>query len=113
MSTNLQRQVAQIRSSHVSKVGFKTSQPSLFLSPKDAAGIDIEDILKIAINSLNALIQYDHRLRRYLEDLLHSSSLSVQRELLSQEVHQKSFMLRSLHHFCRKIDFLGINLIDS
>lgn len=85
MSTELQRQVLKLREQHVEAASLAKGRPSLFLSLKEAAGVDVEVIYESAINSLQVLQQYDDRFDSYFKTLLHHSSVSLQRELQTAE----------------------------
>jgi hypothetical protein len=89
MASELQQQVARLRSNNAF-IGSVSSElhrfSSLFLSAKDAAGVDIEVVYEAAVSGLLELRQYDSRFGHYLENLLHPSSTSLQRELKTADV---------------------------
>lgn len=86
MSTELQRQVATIKKQHIQVQSVKQGLPSIFLSAKDAAGVDIQDVLEAALTGLKLLSQYDDRFKAFGSTLLHPASVDIQRELKTKEV---------------------------
>lgn len=87
--SELSQQISRIRSQNLLSVApLKQGRPSLFLSPKEAAGIDIDQVYDAAINGLKTLNQYDGRLSAFQDGLLHPSSMSVQRELKTLSENQ-------------------------
>lgn len=85
MATELQRQISHIRSKQVSSEPVHKGRPSLFLSPKEAAEVDVEDIYQAAFSALVTLQQHDDRLIPFTEKLFHPSSVKLQRELKTSE----------------------------
>lgn len=83
--SELQRQVERIRAQNVASQPVHRGRASLFMSPSEAAGIDMSVVLDAAQNGLMILNQYDSRFGVYSDNLLHSSSVAVQRELKSKE----------------------------
>ena len=81
MSTELQKQVSALRDRSLNSESLNKGKLSLFLSSKEAAGVDVEDIYEVACQSIDILIQYDSRFEFYKENLLHPSSTRLQREL--------------------------------
>jgi U3 small nucleolar RNA-associated protein 10 len=82
MATELTQQISRIRSQHLQSAGpVHQGRPSLFLTPKEAAGVDIDDIYNSAVDGLMVLSQYDGAMANFRDGLLHPSSTSVQREL--------------------------------
>lgn len=80
--TELSQQINRIRTQNsLSVAPVSQGRPSLFLSAKEAAGIDIDQVYGAAINGLKVLCQYDGRLSAFQDGLLHPSSMTVQREL--------------------------------
>lgn len=80
--TELSQQINRIRTQNsLSVAPVSQGRPSLFLSSKEAAGIDIDQVYDAAINGLKVLCQYDGRLSAFQDGLLHPSSMTVQREL--------------------------------
>jgi U3 small nucleolar RNA-associated protein 10 len=80
--TELSQQINRIRTQNsLSVAPVSQGRPSLFLSAKEAAGIDIDQVYDAAINGLKVLCQYDGRLSAFQDGLLHPSSMTVQREL--------------------------------
>jgi U3 small nucleolar RNA-associated protein 10 len=55
------------------------------LTPKEAAGIDVEDVFKAGLTGLSTLQQHDDRFAEFVDSLFHSSSVRLQRELKSAE----------------------------
>lgn len=85
MASELQRQFNQIKAKQISNEPIHKGRPSLFLSPKDAAGVDTEEVFDAAFQGLVTLQQYDSRFASFGESLLHSSSVHLQRELKTTE----------------------------
>ena len=95
--SELKRQVSAFRDVQKSKGALRahgsssSKAPSLFLSQRDAAAIDVSDILEKAQASLAALadevrsVATKRAMLAALETLLHASSLKVERETLTQE----------------------------
>ena len=93
MMTELQKQVDRLRTTNAFVGSVATEYQrfgSLFLSPKEAAGVDIEVVYEAAMTGLMELRQYDDRFGHYLNNLMHSSSTSFQRELKTGEVYSKA-----------------------
>lgn len=86
MATELQRQVERHRETHFAAFPTTASTPSLFFTSKEAGLIDISAVHEAAVHGLQSLRQYDSRFELYLDTLLHSSSLSLQRQLQTAEV---------------------------
>ncbi len=86
MSSELQRQVSVIKRQHAQVQLLKDGKPSLFLSAKEAARVDISAVFEAATSGINALIQYDNRFSIFLNDILHESSVDIQRSLRTKEV---------------------------
>lgn len=87
--TELSQQISQIRSNALlSAPPIKQGRASLFLSPKEASGVDIDHVYDAAINGLNILNQYDGRFSSFKDGLLHTSSMTVQRELKTKVENQ-------------------------
>ena len=62
--TELQKQVTLIRKSHAaisSGVLLSDGKPSIFLTPSEAAGIDVQTVYEAATTGLDTLSQYDDR----------------------------------------------------
>jgi U3 small nucleolar RNA-associated protein 10 len=81
MQSELQRQVNRLREEHIQSSAIHKGAPSLFLSLKEAAAIDISEVFLAAVDSLSELAQYDDRLLKYSSTLFHESSQYLQREL--------------------------------
>jgi hypothetical protein len=86
MTTELKRQVLNLQKQTFQHQSLQHGKPSIFLSAKEAAGVDVNEVYKAAVNGLKVLIQYDTRFEKFLDGLLHPSSVSVQRELKTKEV---------------------------
>ena len=89
MSTELQKQVARLHAGNqfIGAVSGDLHRfASIFLSTKDAAAVDVETVYDAAVSGLLELRQYDERFEYYLENLLHPSSIALQRELKTSEV---------------------------
>lgn len=61
-------------------------RPSLFLTPAEAAAVDVSTVHEAAVRGLQDLAQYDDAFRPFEDNLLHPSSVSLQRELKTAEV---------------------------
>lgn len=81
MLSELQKQVNLLKSKQLNVEPIHKGRPSLFLSPKEASGVDIEDIYSSAFSALQSLSQYDNRFIEYQTTLLHPSTLHLRREL--------------------------------
>ena len=81
MSTELQKQLNQLKKTQLQIEPIQKGRPSLFLTPKEAAGIDIDSIFEVALTALNTLEQYDSRFSDFKENILHASSTETRREL--------------------------------
>lgn len=81
MASELQRGVQRHREQFLVSAPIHKGRPSLFLSPKDAAAVDIADIYDTAVKGLRVLAQYESRFQPYFRTLLKESSKDVQREL--------------------------------
>ena len=92
--SELRSQVESLRKRVVVSSGLE-NVPSLFLSPSEAAKIDVAEVHTAAVNSLRILAQYDQRLKLFEQPnhILHVSSIALQRELKTKEV----MSLRSTH----------------
>ncbi len=88
--TELQRQTSLLRSKGLQSASLSDGRPSLFLSPSEAAAVDVGTIFAAAIQGLNTLSQYDRRLDVFRETLLDQSSVEVQRELKTKEVLKRA-----------------------
>ena len=86
MSTELQRQLSAHRSKYVQPKSIEQGKASLFLTLKEAAGLDIESVHDAAVKHANILMQYDSRFAPFFENVLHVSSITFQRELKTEEV---------------------------
>ena len=87
MTSELQRQVQVL---HTQNAGAYVNpvyrgRASLFLTASEAAAVDMGTVLEAAQNGLMTLNQYEGRFGFYTENLLHPSSVSVQRELKTKE----------------------------
>ncbi|CAI9771819.1 unnamed protein product [Fraxinus pennsylvanica] len=61
------------------------TRPSLIFDPKEAADIDLDAILNIALSGLEVLIDKEERFRNYRNDLFSYKSKELDRELLGIE----------------------------
>ena len=87
--SELQRQIAEHRAKHVYTTSSANSgrQASLFLSLKEAAGVDIEVVHEAALKNATILLQYEPRFASYIDSgILHESSIGFQRDLKTTEV---------------------------
>ena len=88
MST-LSQQVGRLRQEQQQQQAVakdKVRPVSLLLSPLEAAEVDAASLLDEAKTGLEELQRLDPGLAPYQESLLHTSSLSVERELQTPEV---------------------------
>jgi hypothetical protein len=86
MASELQQQVQRHREKHLIAQPIHKGRPSLFLSAKDAAKVDVADIYDTAIKGLRALTQYENRFQPYFQSLFSDSSKDLQRELKTASV---------------------------
>ncbi|KAB1204141.1 hypothetical protein CJ030_MR8G004038 [Morella rubra] len=61
------------------------TRPSILYDPKEAADIDVDTILAIALQGLEVLISTDERFRNYKNDLFSHKSRELDRDLMSIE----------------------------
>eukprot|EP01040_Poterioochromonas_malhamensis_P003538 gene3538-3779_t len=85
MTTELQRQVAQLQSRNIQHQSLQHGRPSIFLTAKEAAAVDVSTVYEAAVTGLKVLIQYDNRFEKFLTGILHTSSVDIQRELKTRE----------------------------
>ena len=83
--TELSKQLDLIRSRNISSDPINKGRASLFLSPREAAAVDTEEVYETAAKALDTLIQYDDRFSVFKDGLMHPSSISMQRELKTEE----------------------------
>jgi hypothetical protein len=95
--SELQSQVQTLRKGIIAAGGL-SQVPSLFLTSLEAAKIDISAVYEAAVKSLRILVSYDERLSVYAtaNHILHSSSVSLQRELKTREVQY--FIIDRMYH---------------
>lgn len=65
------------------------TRPSILFNPKEAADIDIDTILNIALSGLEVLTSVDGRFRNYKNDLFSYKSKDLDRELMGIEENNK------------------------
>ncbi|KAJ0099511.1 hypothetical protein Patl1_20742 [Pistacia atlantica] len=65
------------------------TRPSVLFNPKEAADVDIETILNIALSGLEVLISMDERFRNYKNDLFSYKSKDLDRELMGIEENNR------------------------
>ncbi|XP_075648528.1 uncharacterized protein At3g06530 isoform X3 [Castanea sativa] len=65
------------------------TRPSILYDPKEAADIDVDTILSIAIQGLEVLIDTDERFRNYKNDLFSHKSRELDRDLLGIEENNR------------------------
>uniref|UniRef100_A0A2P2MAY2 Uncharacterized protein At3g06530 n=1 Tax=Rhizophora mucronata TaxID=61149 RepID=A0A2P2MAY2_RHIMU len=61
------------------------TRPSILFDPKEAADIDVDSILSIALSGLEVLESVDERFRNYKHDLFSHKSKDLDRELMRQD----------------------------
>ena len=88
MSTELRRQVQSLQQRQAlgATVPLSKGRPSLFLTTSEAAGVDVSTVFEAAVKGLNTLQQYDSRFEVFHTNLLHPSSIELQRDLKTAEV---------------------------
>ncbi|KAM3682910.1 hypothetical protein ACJW31_12G106500 [Castanea mollissima] len=65
------------------------TRPSILYGPKEAADIDVDTILSIALQGLEVLIDTDERFRNYKNDLFSHKSRELDRDLLGIEENNR------------------------
>ncbi|KAL5745887.1 hypothetical protein ACOSP7_027033 [Xanthoceras sorbifolium] len=65
------------------------TRPSILFNPKEAADIDIDTILNIAVSGLEVLVGVDERFRNYKHDLFSHKSKGLDRELMGIEENNR------------------------
>ncbi|KAI9160506.1 hypothetical protein LWI28_008767 [Acer negundo] len=65
------------------------TRPSVLFNPKEAADIDLDTILNIALSGLEVLASVDERFRNYKHDLFSHKSKDLDRELMGIEENDK------------------------
>ncbi|KAK1577185.1 hypothetical protein Q3G72_019640 [Acer saccharum] len=65
------------------------TRPSILFNPKEAADIDLDTILNIALSGLEVLASVDERFRNYKHDLFNHKSKDLDRELMGIEENNK------------------------
>jgi hypothetical protein len=91
MATELQQQVQRLKAQAIVAAPLSRGRASLFLTEKEAAAVAASDVYEAAMGGLRALSQYDKRFEGYLDSILHSSSVDLQRELKTEEVCKLQF----------------------
>lgn len=87
MASELQQQVQRHKQKQQAlSAPLTRGKPSLFLSAREAAGVDVVQIYEAGAQGLRELGQYDGRFEAFFSSLLHESSTSLQRELKTKEV---------------------------
>lgn len=88
-NSELQQQIAAHRVKH-SIIGTSKSdprhQPSIFLSPTEAAAVDIGSVYAAAVEGLQTLAQYDLRFEYFMSTIFHATSVELQRDLKTPQV---------------------------
>lgn len=88
MTTSVASQLQAIRS--VIQTGLESkkrpiTRPSILFDPKEAADLDIDTILDIALSGLEVLVSADERFKNYKNDLFSHKSKELDRELMTGE----------------------------
>ncbi|XP_020540628.2 uncharacterized protein At3g06530 isoform X2 [Jatropha curcas] len=65
------------------------TRPSILFDPKEAADIDIESILSIALSGLEAIVSVDERFEKYKNDLFSHKSKELNRELMREDENNR------------------------
>ncbi|XP_021905643.1 uncharacterized protein At3g06530 [Carica papaya] len=92
MATSIVSQLQRIKSAvQVGSDPIKRpfTRPSILYSPKDAADIDIDSILGVALSGLEALVKADERFRNYKNDLFSNKTRELDRELMNNEENSR------------------------
>jgi DNA-directed RNA polymerase specialized sigma54-like protein len=84
--SELERQLESHRNQTFQTTSINYFVPSLFLTSKEAGLIDIDIVYEAAIEGIQFLNQYDQRFHSFLNNILHPSSKTLQRELQTGEV---------------------------
>lgn len=108
MATELQQQAARLREKNA-VVSMQANENrrfvSLFMGPKEAAGVDMETIHAAAVSGLLELRQYDVRFESYVDSLLHPSSIALQRELKTSE--ENKILSKQLERFLQHLSLFS------
>ncbi|KAG5249529.1 U3 small nucleolar RNA-associated protein and NUC211 domain-containing [Salix suchowensis] len=88
MATSISSQLQAIRS--VIQTGLESkkrpiTRPSILFDSKEAADLDIDTILDIALSGLEVLVSADERFKNYKNDLFSHKSKELDRELMTAE----------------------------
>ncbi|KAJ6347184.1 hypothetical protein OIU76_003808 [Salix suchowensis] len=88
MTTSISSQLQAIRS--VIQTGLESkkrpiTRPSILFDSKEAADLDIDTILDIALSGLEVLVSADERFKNYKNDLFSHKSKELDRELMTAE----------------------------
>ncbi|KAL5979881.1 hypothetical protein ACLOJK_038993 [Asimina triloba] len=92
MATSLASQLLRIKPFVQGEAGGRKrpfTRPSVIFDPKEAADIDAETILSIALSGLEVLIQADERFRRYKDTIFSHKSSDLDRETMVIEENKK------------------------
>lgn len=92
--SELQLQIAAHREKHYINSTLKADsrhQPSIFLSPTEAAAVDIGTVYEAAVEGLQTLAQYDLRFQYFMSNIFHATSVELQRDLKTPQVQQTVF----------------------
>ena len=89
MASELQRQISQLKAKQINADAIHKGRPSLFLTPKEAAAVDVDEVFEAGVGGLLSLQQHDNRFVVFSTTLFHPSSVRVQRELKSSEENSK------------------------
>ena len=89
MASELHQQLSKHREKHIVSAPIHAGAPSLFLEAKEASKIDISEVYASAIKCAEALSQFDRRFQPFFGNLLHESSMSLQRELKTGKDNKK------------------------
>lgn len=107
MSTELQSQISAIRKQHIQATPLHQGRPSLFLTPQEAAAVDVRTVYDAAVSGLSSLRQYDARFESFFDNLLHPSSVDVQREL--KTVEENKVIDEQVHSLLRLLSLFAHN----
>ena len=109
MSTELQRQIESVKKQQIKTATLSHGRASIFLSAKEAAAVDTQVVFEAALKAVETLAQYDNRFEGFMDDLLHPSSVNIQRELKTADVRYSRLYNHNKNNFWkivnRKIKF--------
>jgi len=103
--SELTQQLAAFRKETVSSKPVSVGRASLFLSASDAAGVDFHEVHEACMNGIATLAQYEARFNTWNNTLLHPSSISTQRELLTKD--ENKTLNKQIHALLRLLSLFA------